>query len=310
MDGKEVDTMRRLMLYILLIIPLMAYAEHLFEMGVHGGMASWSSQPVYVNNQIGYNGGVQFQYNYLSPYVIGFRTGVTLDLHHTGFGKLNYEDHYSTIDVENEQMDVDYTIGRLRERYDTWSVGIPFQLAISKKNILFLVGAKAVFPLHSTWKQTVEHAALSVYYPAYNNRVYESYPLAASRDFSMSQTGKLTLSCVQWWLAAELGYKIPLKDLSRKKRSYIIIGAYLDYCFTNYTPAKSNVESLIMLSDTRDGFPLQRILTPIMEANRQGDKLVNRCAPFDAGIKISYAIAPYDSSRRTSYPCRCLGFWE
>lgn len=301
--------MRRAILYIVLLLPLMAHAEHLFEMGAHGGIAGWSSQSVYVNKQAGFNGGAQLYYNYLSPYVIGFRTGLTLDVHQAGFGKIDYEDHYSTIDVDNEQMEIDYTIGNLSERYTTWSVGVPFQVALSKKNIMFLLGAKAVFPLRTTWKQTVKNAALSVYYPTYDNRVYESYPLAASRHFEMSQDGKIQLPKVQWWLAAELSYKIPLNNWSRTYRSYIVVGAYVDYCLTKYTPAKSNVESLIMLSDTRDGFPLQRILTPIMEANRQGDKLVTRCALFDAGLKISYAIAPYNPSRRQSYPCRCYGVW-
>ena len=299
--------MRRTILCILLLSSLMAHAEHLFEAGVHGGIAGLSSQPVYVNTQIGFNGGAQLYYNYLSPYIIGLRTGLTLDCHNAGFGKINYEDHYSTIDVEKQQMDIDYSIGKLSERYKTWAVGIPLQLAISDKNVLFLLGAKAVFPLSTTWQQTVEHAALSVYYPDYNNRVEESYSLAASRDFTMSNEGKMQLPKIQWWLAAELSYKIPLTGWSRAWRSYIMVGVYFDYCFTKFTPTQSNAESLIMLTDTRDGFPLQRILTPLMEANRQGSKLIKDFAPFDIGIKISYAISPYDSSRHQSYPCHCPG---
>ena len=301
--------MRRLILSIVLFLPLLAHAEHLFEMGVHGGIAGWSSQPVYVRSQVGFNGGAQIYYDYLSPYVVGFRTGVALDYHNAGFGLKNYEDHYSTIDVENQQMDIDYTIGNLSERYTTWSVGIPLQLAISKKNVLFLIGAKAVFPLANSWKQRVENAALSVYYPTYKNRVYESYPLAASRNFAMYNNGHLRLPQVQWWLAAELSYMIPINTWSRKHRSYIVVGAYFDYCFTKYTPARSNAISMIMLTDTRDGLPLQRILTPVMEANRQGRKLVSDCALYDVGIKVSYAIAPYNSSRRRSYPCRCVEDW-
>ena len=279
--------MRRTILSIVLFLPFMVHAEHLFEMGVHGGIAGLSSQPIYVDKRVGFNGGAQLYYNYLSPYVVGFRTGITLDIHNAGFGKTNYEDHYSTIDVENEQMDIDYTIGHLSERYTTWSVGVPLQLALSKKNILFLAGVKAVFPLSTTWKQKVENAALSVYFPAYNNRVEESYPLAASRDFAMFNNGKITLPKVQWWLAMELSYVLPLHTWSRNSHSYII-------------------ESLIMLTDTRDGFPLQRILTPIMEANRKGRKLVTDGSLFDVGIKISYAISPYNPHRRSSHSCNCL----
>ena len=300
--------MRRV-LCILLLVPIMAHAEHLFEAGVHGGVAGWSVQPVYVHKQVGFNGGAHIYYDYLSSHVIGFRTGLTLDCHQAGFGKTNYEDHYATIDVENQRMEVDYTIGQLSEQYTTWSVGIPLQVAFSYENFLFLLGVKAVFPMSTSWKQKADNAALSVYYPNYDNRVYESYPLAASQNFAMRNDGTLSMPKVQGWLSAELSYRIPISYWPPGYRSYIIVGAYVDYCLTPYKPVHSGAESLIMLTDTRDGFPLQRVLTPVMEANRQGDPLVNRCALFDVGIKISYALSPYNASRRQSYPCRCLGVW-
>ena len=310
MDRKEIDSMRRLMLSIVLILPLLAHAEHLFEMGVHGGVAAWSSQPVYVQSQMGLNGGAHLYYNYLSPYVIGFRIGLSCDYHQAGFRKINYEDHYSTIDVENQQMEVDYLIGNLSERYTTWSIGVPVQLAFSAKNVLFLAGIKAAFPVANSWKQSAENAALSVFYPAYDNRVYEAYPLAASRNFAMYNEGRLALPKVQWWATAELSYKIPINKNARKYNSYIVVGVYGDYFLRKYTPAQSEAISMIMLTDTRDGFPLQRILTPVMEANRQGQKLVSQMALFDVGIKISYAISPYDaSSQPKTTPCRCLGVW-
>ena len=303
--------MRRLMLSIVLLLPLMAHAEHLFEIGVHGGVAGWSSQPVYVQSQLGVNGGAQLYYNYLSPYVIGFRIGLSCDYHQAGFGKINYEDHYSTIDVENQQMEVDYLIGNLSERYTTWSIGVPVQLAFSAKNVLFLAGIKAAFPLANSWKQSAENAALSVFCPAYDNRVYEAYPLAASRNFAMYNEGRLALPKVLWWATAELSYKIPINKNSRTHNSYIVVGVYGDYCLSKYTPARSDAVSMIMLTDTRDGFPLQRILMPVMEANRQGQKLVSQMALFDVGIKISYAISPYDaSSPPKTTPCRCLGVWR
>lgn len=298
--------MRRAILFIVLFLPLMVHAEHLFEMGVHGGVAGWSSQPIYVQKQVGFNGGAQLYYDFLSSHVIGFRTGFTFDCHQAGFGRKAYEDHYSTIDVEDQQMDIAYTIGSLSERYTTWSFGVPLQLAFSKKNVLFLAGAKAVFPMTTNWKQTVNNAALAVYYPEYDNRVEESYPLAASRDFAMTQAGKIVLPKVQWWLTMELSYVLPLNSWASNVRSYLIVGAFFDYCFTKYKPTQSDAASLIMLTDTREGFPLQRLLTPVMEGNRQGRKLVNDCTLFDVGIKVSYALTPYNSQRRSSHSCNCL----
>jgi hypothetical protein len=88
-----------------------------------------------------------------------------------------------------------------------------------------------------------------------------------------------------------------------------MVGAYFDYCFSLLSPAASTAESLLMLSDTRDGFPLQRVLTPVIEANRQGKKLVNGCRMFDVGIKISYAISPYDAHEKAKKSCNCLSVY-
>ena len=299
--------MKRIYLILsLFFMPFSLRAEHLFEAGVHGGIAGWNAQSHYVSPRVGFHGGAQIYYTYLSPRVIGLRTGVTFDSHHPGFGKMNYEDHYSTIDVENQQMDIDYTIGNLYEKYSIWSVGVPVQLAFTKKRFTFYAGAKAVFPLSNQWKQTVDKAALSVYYPDYDNRIYESYPLSASRDFKQENEGKMTLPKVQWWLALELNYTIPLNTWATRFRSYIMVGAYFDYCFSKHTPSRSMAESLIMLTDTRDGLPLQRVLTPVLEANRQGRKLVTDCSLYDVGIKISYAISPYDAHSAAKKSCNCL----
>lgn len=291
---------------VLLLLPLFAQAESLFEMGLHGGIAGLDGQTVYVNSQVGFHGGGHVYYNYLSPRVIGLRTGLTIDCHNAALGRTDYEDAYSTIDVEDQQMDVAYSIGTLREQYSTWSVGIPLQLAFAKNSFLFLVGAKAVFPLACSWKQTVKNAALSVYYPAYDNRVEESYPLAASRDFDMSNSGKMTMPKVQWWLSMELNYSFAINNWARNYRSYILVGAYFDYCFTKNTSGISSSQSLIMLSDTRDGFPLQRLLTTVAEGQRQGRKLVKDYGLYDVGIKISYAISPFDPHREAKRACHCL----
>ena len=259
MDRKENSAMKQKHLILLFFfLPISAYAEHVFEAGLHGGAAGWNAQTNYVSPRAGFHGGAQIYYTYFSPRIIGFRTGATFDFHQPGFGKLNYEDFYSTIDVEGQQMDIEYSIGRLNEKQAISSVGIPIQLAFSKKRFTFFAGAKAVFPLANKWGQTVENAALSVYYPDYDNRIYDSYPLAASRDFKQSNTGKLELPKVQWWLSLELSYAIPLNTWATNYRSYIMVGAYFDYCFSKLTPATSETESLIMLTDTRDGFPLQR----------------------------------------------------
>lgn len=298
--------MKRFVVIVFLCIPLLLHAEHVFEFGLHGGLTGLDAQTVYVNSRVGWNGGGQIYYTYFSPRIIGLRTGLNIDGHQAGIGKNDYEDTYSTIDVDNQQMDIAYRIGKLSERYTTWSLSVPLQLAFSRNRFSLFAGAKAEFPLYGSWKQSAEKAVLSVYYPTYDNRVEESYPLAASRDFEMQNSGRWTPQKVRWWLALDFSYAFPLNTWARNYKSYLIVGAYFDYCFTRFTPTTSNRESLIMLTDTRDGFPLQRILTPAMEANRQERKLVKDFTPFDVGIKISYAISPYDPHSQAHRGCHCL----
>ena len=288
-----------------LFVPLAAHAEHLFEVGLRAGMAGYNAQCHYVSPVSGIHGGVLVSYAYHSPYVVGVRVAATVDRSQAGFSKIDYTDSYSVIDVENEEMQVDYTIGRLDERYTTWSVGIPVQLAIARKNFYLYCGPKMVFPVQSQWSETAEKAALSVYYPLRDNRVYDSYPLAASPSFREAQNGSMQQAPkVQFWLAAELGYDIRIHTGARTI-SYLSIGVYADYCFSSMAADPSERISLLMLSDTRDGFPLHRILTPVVAAQRQGKRLVSSWNPFDFGVKLSYRIAPNHSLKRTVYPCRC-----
>lgn len=301
--------MKRLLFSIVLILcGLGLRAQSTFELGLHGGVAGWNSRHTYISMQPGANVGLHAAYGYYSQHIIGFRIGVTADMHRAGWSKTDYTDTYTTIDVESQTMQIDYTIGSLHEMYTTWSVGIPVQIALKWKNVGIYLGPKVVFPISCSWTEKAQNASLSVYYPDYDNRVYESYPLAASRSFAMDNKGKASLPKMQWWLAGEISYDIPFPTYSKTK-SGLTVGIYADYCLSRTDNTNDLQPSLIMLTDTRDGFPLQRILTPVMEANRQGEKLVTRCALFDAGIKISYSVAPCDSSHRPTYPCRCYGVW-
>lgn len=298
--------MKRLPVLILLcLLPLMAHAKHLFEFGIHAGAATLTTSPVYVERRFGWHAGAQLCYTWISPQVVGLRTGVTIDCHRTGILRNDYQDAYSTIDVENEQMDIAYSIGTLTERYTTWSAAVPLQLVFAYRRFSLQVGPKAVLAFSGSWQQTADNAALSVYYPDYDNIVLESFPIAASRNFRMEQNGSLTPPLLQWWLAAEFCYMQPVRT-ARRHRSYLVFGVYFDYCFSSLPTGESHAESLIMLTDTRDGFPLRRILTPVYLARRQGDKLLSDHAPLDFGIKLSYAISPYDASTSSSTRCRCL----
>ena len=140
--------MKRLLFSIVLILcGLGLRAQSTFELGLHGGVAGWNSRHTYISMQPGANVGLHAAYGYYSQHVIGFRIGVTADMHRAGWSKTDYTDTYTTIDVENETMQIDYTIGSLHEMYTTWSVGIPVQIALKWKNVGFYLGPKVVFPI-------------------------------------------------------------------------------------------------------------------------------------------------------------------
>ena len=306
MDSKKNDSVKRFKLILFfLLMSFVAHAEHLFEAGLRAGMAGYDAQCHYVSPVQGGHGGMQVSYAYHSFHIAGFRIAVTLDRSKAGFNKTDYTDTYSVIDVENEPMQVDYSIGRLQEMYTTWSVGIPVQLALSGNNFSFYLGPKFVFPFSGKWIEYTDKAALSVYFPLQDNRVYNSFPLAASSCFQESQEGKLhTLPEVQYWLAAEVCYDIPIYT-GRRSKSYLSVGVYFDYSFSAIQEDPSDRISLLMLSDTREDFPLHRIMTPVVSAQRQGRRLVSSRKPYDIGIKIAYRVAPYDPRRQNANACRC-----
>ena len=288
----------------MLPLALLVHAEHLFEAGVRAGFSGYDAHCDYIAPAGKLHAGMQLSYSYHSSHIIGCRAGCTIDRQQAGFGRRDYTDSYQTIDVEDQLMQVDYTIGHLQETYTTWSVGLLVQLALSWHGLNAYVGPKVVFPLSCRWSETAENAALSVYYPDYDNRVYESYPLAASRAFSEAQSGTRDMPLLQWWLSAEICYDIPVYT-GRRFKSYVSIGVYADYSLSEETDKASDRLSLLMLSDTRDGFPLHRMMTTVVTANRQGEQLVSYRKPFDVGIKLAYRFAPYNPLHRNKKTCRC-----
>ena len=315
MDRKKTDPMKNIYpmkhiaMKMIFLLPFIFHfhpssAEHLFEAGLRAGMASYRAQCLYVSPTPNMHAGFQLSYAYHSSYVVGFRLAATLDRHRMGFRQADYTDTYSVIDVENAPMQVDYSIGLLSETYTTWSVGFPLQLALTKDHFAFYLGPKIVFPFQSRWTEKAEKAALSVYYPEQDNRVYNSYPLAASPSFQEAQNGVTQLPPVHYWIAAEINYDIPVHT-GLRTRSYLSVGLYLDYSLSSVAADPSDRISLLMLSDTRDGFPLHRIMTPVVSAYRQGRRLVSSRHPFDFGIKIAYRIAPYNPHRQAYKICHC-----
>ena len=108
MDRETNGTMRtKRIIWVLLSLPLMAHAEHLFEAGLRVGMADYRAQCTYVSPVPSLHAGVQLTYSYHSSRVVGMRAGAIIDRHQAGFGKNGYTDTYKTIDIEKEPIQID-----------------------------------------------------------------------------------------------------------------------------------------------------------------------------------------------------------
>lgn len=299
--------MKRLITILLLCaVTCMLTARSYLDVSARIGLAGLTYDCDYGSTTPGYHAAFDIGYLYKSPYWIAFRLGATVEAASSAYYKKDYTDQYSTIDVENELMQVQYTIGTLRERHRSYAVSIPLQIGFHIDKFTFLVGPRMTFPLAATWKQTASDAALAVYYPKYNNLVEESYPLAASRAFEMENNGDLTLPKWQCSLAGELTYDFLITSQYGKTESYISVGVYFDAGLTS-APTYPNQDQygVLRLTDTRDGFPLKRIMTPALEAWREQHPLVAKFGCFDVGFKVAYRLTSAPRQRRTKHGCNC-----
>ena len=281
-------------------------ARSYLEAGARIGLAGLTYDCDYGSTVPGYHGALDIGYLYKSPYWIAFRVGASVEAMSSTYRKKDYTDQYTTIDVENEQMQVQYTIGTLRERHRTWGVSVPVQIGFHIDKFTLLVGPRISFPLGGDWKQTLSHAALAVYYPAYNNLVEESVPLAASRDFDMQQQGAMNLPNWHCALSGELTYDFLISSQYGKTESYISVGVYFDAGLTSAkTYPNQDQLGILALTDTRDGLPLSRLLTPVLQAWREQKPLVNKFSNFDVGIKVAYRLTSAPRQTRTHHGCNC-----
>lgn len=299
--------MKKLVVIVVMLLALVpTYARHFLEVGARVGLAGLTYQTDYGSTVPGYHAALDIGYLYKSPYWIAFRVGATIETASSSYRKAHYEDAYTVTDVENETMTVQYNIGVLRERHYAYTASFPIQLGFHIQRFTFLVGPRITLPLSASYKQTASDAALSVYYPKYNNLVEESYPMAASRSFEMEAKGDLKLPTYQWSLAGELTYDFLISSQYGKSESFISVGVYFDAGLTS-APTYANNEQygILRLTDTRDGFPLTRLMTPVLQAWREEQPLVAKFGSFDVGFKVAYHLTSAPRQKRTTHGCNC-----
>lgn len=298
--------MRLSVVLILLLTTHLAFSQghaHILEVGMRGGMSQVLYLPADGDSHPSLHTAFDLNYIYHSPYVIGLRTGLSFGRAGGTFGKTHYQDSYSTTDVEGATMLVGYDISRFRESHTVLAASVPLQLALSWRHLNCYIGPRFSFPLQCTWHESVRNAALWVDYPDFDNRVEESVPLAASRNFDISRSG--TLSLPRWNCSAslELSYDLQISANHRRLAHFLSIGVYMDYLLTSVDMPAATAESLLMLTDTRDGFPLQRLLSPAYQSLYRGNPLIDNVHYFDVGVKLSWRLS---AQHRKRYACKCI----
>ncbi len=308
--------MRKSLTILLFILPLsLLHARHFLDIGAKVGLSGLTYQTDYGTTAPGYHAGLEMGYLYKSPYWIAFRLGAGIESASSAYRKTNYQDSYSVIDVENETMVIQYNIGTLRETHYTYNASFPLQVGFSihpsfaqsgGDSFTFLIGPRFSIPLHGSWKEKATNAALAVFYPKYNNLIEESYPLAADRSFEMEAKGDLTLPKWQCSLAGELTYDFLISSQYGKTESFISVGLYFDAGLTSApTYPDANRNGILRLSDTRDGFPLTRTMTPVLQAWREDKPLVAKFGTFDVGVKVAYRLTSAPRQKRKVHGCNC-----
>ena len=299
--------MRKVIAILFLLLSVSSIqARHFFEVDARLGLAGLTYVTDYGGTMPGYHAAIDVGYLYKSPYWIAFRFGAGIETGSSSYRKSHYKDSYSVMDVENEQMVIQYNIGVLRERHYNYTASFPFQIGFHIQQFTFLVGPRITLPLYGSYKQTASDAALAVYYPKYNNLVEESYPLAASRSFDMEAKGDLKLPTWQCSLTGELTYDFLISSQYGKSESFISVGVYFDAGLTSApTYPDPDRNGILHLTDTRDGFPLSRIMTPVLQAWREEKPLVAKFSGFDVGFKVAYRLTSAPRQKRRVHGCNC-----
>lgn len=298
---------RHLLIVCLCLAPCaMLHARHYFELGARIGLGGLVYDCNYGHTSPGYHASFDLGWLYRSPYWFAIRAGASIEAASSVYKKAGYQDQYATIDVENMLMEVRYDIGRLRETHRYYAVSFPLQIGITRRGFTGLIGPRFSVPFGGTWHETVSNAALAVYYPRYNNLVEESYPLAASRDFDMKAEGNLSLPKWRCSLSGELTYDFLLSSQYGKTDAYLSVGLYFDvWLITAPTTLNNDRWGILHLTDTRDGFPLSRIMTPVLEAWREEAPLVNSLRAFDVGIKAAVHLTAAPKQKHLHPGCNC-----
>jgi len=276
-------------------------AQHAFEYAARVGANALLYNSDYGKPLPNYNVGMDFSWKYRSPYYIGVRVGLGVDVAASTFvGKdpasenLGYADNYLVpewYEPDGDEIDLSYQFGRLSETQQLIIASVPVQLGLFLGDFSMFLGARVGMPVHGCYWQNIKNANMTLYMhqtgvpmDAYSHGTIDPSTGQPTIDaFNETlKTGNLpnvvngigTLTNVAYnqysyhiTAMVDLNYSFKIGD-----NTDFAIGAYLEYDPIGFSPKVTDNTSLMTwhyaIDDHTNNPVFRRDYTSVLESNR------------------------------------------
>lgn len=282
-------------------------AQHAFEFAGRIGANALLYNTNYGSFMPNYDAGVDFSYKWRSPYYVGLRVGLGVEVAAStfvgtteGFG---YADNYIVPrSYEPDQMlvDLNYNFRQFTETQQFLFASVPLQLGLYFGNFSMFLGVRAEYPIMGHYWQRIKDAELSLRFPDTGVTIghsagnedeshpeeYEPRTTAGLVKEVASGIKPLQKGAIREWYVnpiIDLNYSFKVGD-----NTDFAIGIYAEYDPYGHTPQKTDNTSLMMWHYNRNSqnVPVfRRDYYSVMESNR-GDGVVMRAQNDFSGERI------------------------
>lgn len=297
-----------IIIFLLLFLSVVSEAEvHQLGIGLRGGVSALQYKAQAGGALPNLQTGLDIDYTFMSDFYVGMRVGVNMDYATSVFQARPYADQYSCVDVEQDDMDVSYTMGRLWEKHRQVYASLPVQLALAYEGWWMFAGPKFMFPLYMHRTTRAYNADLWCTYPYYESTVDEALALRAGLRGLQQTSSRENMLPVLWYaLSLETGYDV-YQHVARMRTSSwgLRVSVYADVAINEYQIVKTSNLSVLTLTDTRDGIPVERVLESVLRSNKGYSPLVQSYRYWACGVKLTFLLQKGER-RRLCRTCHVL----